>query len=105
VKLRTGTSRRRRAASLDEHRREIPLKVDMWQEQYPKTPAQRLLESPDVSDKNKAAVLQLLKDNDICRLRSKLNVDLKKLAVILVASPAGETPSAHPRQPVGIHYG
>ena len=70
-------------------------------EKTPKTPAQRLLESPGVSDKNKAVISQMVKDNDICILRSKLNKDLRKLAVILAKSPAGETTSARPKHPPG----
>ena len=38
VKAAGAVSRARRRSSLEEHRREIPLKVDVWPEAYPKTP-------------------------------------------------------------------
>ena len=39
VRAAGGTRRgRRRASSLEAHRREIPLKVDVWPDAYPKTP-------------------------------------------------------------------
>jgi len=38
AKVRAGGRKNRRRASLDEHRRQIPLKVDVWPEQYPKQP-------------------------------------------------------------------
>lgn len=38
VKLRTGSSNRRRISSLKAHRQEVPLKIEIWPDQYPKRP-------------------------------------------------------------------
>jgi len=65
-------------------------------ENTPKTPAQRLLESEVVPPESKRRIRRMIKENDICLLRDKINADLRKMAKILVATPMGVVPSAHP---------
>lgn len=52
-------------------------------EKHPMTPAQRLLASEDVSEENKDQIRQMLKENNVCELRSRMNRKLRKLAVAL----------------------
>jgi len=69
----------------------------------PKTPAQRVLESPSVSEHDKMQVRRMLVDNDILTLRKSIDKDLaelaKRLALKFCAAPSGATSSARPRHP------
>ena len=68
-------------------------------EKEPKTPAQRVLESPHVSEGNKAKVRALLAMNDIIDLRERIDADLRLLAKKLAAAPSGATSEGSPRRP------
>ena len=68
-------------------------------EKEPKTPAQRVLESPHVSAENKARVRALLAANDIIDLRERIDADLRLLARKLAAAPSGATSEGSPRRP------
>ena len=68
-------------------------------EKAPKTPARRVLESPRVSEKNKAKVRALLAQNDIVDLRERINADLRLLARKLAAAPSGATSEGSPSRP------
>jgi len=69
----------------------------------PKTPAQRVLESPSVPEHNKERVRRMLAGNDILTLRRAINKDLAELAKRLAskagAAPSGATSSALPGHP------
>lgn len=64
------------------------------------TPAQRVLESPEVSDDKKAKVRALLARHDIVTLRESINADLKLLARKLAAAPSGATSESRPKRPL-----
>lgn len=66
-------------------------------EKTPKTPAQRVLESPSVSEENKEKVREMLAKHDICDLRARLNTDLRLLAKSL-NNPAGASGNTLQRQ-------
>lgn len=66
-------------------------------EKAPKTPAQRVLESPQVSKENKKKVREMLAKHDICELRARLDRDLRLLAKALNA-PAGASGNTLQRQ-------
>ncbi len=68
-------------------------------EKEPKTPARRVLESPLVSERNKAKVRALLAQNDIVDLREAINADLRLLARKLEATPSGATSEGSPSRP------
>jgi hypothetical protein len=69
----------------------------------PKTPAQRVLESPAVSGSHKAQVRRMLAENDILTLKRAIDKDLAELAKRLAsragAAPSGATSSARPSHP------
>lgn len=65
-------------------------------EKTPKTPAQRVLESPSVSEGNKEKVREMLAKYDICDLRARLNTELRLLAKAL-NHPAGASGNTLPR--------
>ena len=69
----------------------------------PKTPAQRVLESPSVSEHYKMRVRRMLAENDILTLRKAIDKDLaelaKRLAQKIGAAPSGATSSARPSHP------
>ncbi len=66
-------------------------------EKKPKTPAQRLLESKEISTESKNRIQRMIKENDICLLRDKINADLRKMAKLLATTPMGVVPSACPK--------
>jgi len=66
-------------------------------EKTPKTPAQRVLESPSVSEENKEKVREMLAKHDICELRARLNTELRLLAKAL-NHPAGASGNTLHRQ-------
>ena len=68
-------------------------------EKEPKTPAQRLLESPSVSEEKKGKVRGLVAAHDIVDLRGSIDADLKLLAKKLAAAPSGATPEGSPNRP------
>ena len=68
-------------------------------EKQPKTPAQRVLESPLVPEDKKAKVRALLAEHDILDLRERINADLRLLARKLAAAPSGATPEGSPNRP------
>lgn len=68
-------------------------------EKEPKTPAQRVLESPLVHEQKKAKVRALLAQNDIIDLRAALDADLRLLAKKLAAAPSGATSEGSPSRP------
>ena len=68
-------------------------------EKQAKTPAQRILESFEVSDDDKAKVRALLAQHDIVTLRDNINADLKRLARKLAAAPSGATSESLPNRP------
>ncbi len=68
-------------------------------EKDPKTPAQRVLESPAVPERKKERVRQLLAENDIIDLRESIDADLRLLARKLAAAPSGATPGGSPGRP------
>lgn len=68
-------------------------------EKPPKTPAQRVLESPLVPENKKAAVRALLAQHDIMELRERLNADLRLLARKLAVAPSGATSEGSPSRP------
>ena len=49
-------------------------------EAVPKTPAQRLLESPNVSAEDKEEVMRQIRTNDICELKASLDAQIRLLA-------------------------
>ena len=69
-------------------------------EKTPKTPAQRVLESSDVPEKEKARVRRLLAEHDIIGLRERIDADLRLLARKLAAAPSGATPESSPDRPL-----
>lgn len=68
-------------------------------EKEPKTPARRVLESPDVSEDNKAKVRALIAEHDIQDLRERMDADLRFLARKLSAAPSGATSEGRPNRP------
>ena len=68
-------------------------------EKMPKTPAQRVLESPDVAEDKKARVRALLAAHDILDLRERIDADLRLLARKLAAAPSGATSEGRPIRP------
>lgn len=68
-------------------------------EKQPKTPAQRVLESPAVPEQKKARVRQLLEEHDIMDLRERIDADLRLLARKLAAAPSGATSEGRPTRP------
>jgi len=68
-------------------------------EKGPKTPAQRVLESPLVSEEDKAKVRALLAANDIIDLRERIDADLRLLAKKLAVAPSGATSEGSPSRP------
>lgn len=68
-------------------------------EMEPKTPAQRVLESPDVKEGKKAKVRALLAAHDIIDLRERIDAGLRLLAKKLAAAPSGATSEGSPSRP------
>jgi hypothetical protein len=68
-------------------------------EKEPKTPARRVLESPDVSEDDKANVRTLIAEHDIQDLRERMDADLRLLARKLAAAPMGATSEGRPNRP------
>ncbi|MDD4017732.1 MAG: hypothetical protein PHV28_07275 [Kiritimatiellae bacterium] len=68
-------------------------------EKKAKTPALRVLESPDVTESQKDRIRAMLAANDIVELRERLNADLRLLARELAAAPKGATPKGRPGCP------
>jgi hypothetical protein len=68
-------------------------------EKEPKTPAQRVLESPAVPEQKKEWVRQLLAEHDIMDLRESIDADLRLLARKLAAAPSGATSEGSPSRP------
>jgi len=68
-------------------------------EKTPKTPAQRVLESPDVPADKKAKLRALLAAHDILDLRERIDADLRLLARRLAAAPSGATSEGSPNRP------
>lgn len=68
-------------------------------EREPKTPAQRVLESPHVPEHKKSKVRELLARHDIMDLRERLDADLRLLARKLAVAPSGATPEGSPSRP------
>ena len=68
-------------------------------EKRAKTPAQRILESPEVSENDKAKVRALLVQHDFVTLRDNINADLKRLARKQATAPAGATSESLPNRP------
>ena len=68
-------------------------------EKRPKTPAQRVLESPGVAEAKKAKVRALLAAHDIMDLRERIDADLRLLARKLAAAPSGATSEGSPSRP------
>jgi hypothetical protein len=68
-------------------------------EKLPKTPARRVLESPDVREGKKVKVRALLAAHDIIDLRERIDADLRLLARKLAAAPSGATSEGSPSRP------
>ena len=68
-------------------------------EKEPKTPAQRVLESPSVKECKKKKVRELLAAHDILDLRERVDADLRLLARKLAAAPSGATSEGSPDRP------
>jgi len=68
-------------------------------EKEPKTPAQRVLESPSVEERKKKKVRELLAAHDILDLRERMDADLRLLARKLAAAPSGATSEVSPDRP------
>jgi len=67
-------------------------------ERQPKTPAQRILESPDVPEAKKDAVRAMIAANNIIDLRERMDADLRLLARKLASAPAGAALKSRPEQ-------
>ena len=65
-------------------------------EKQPKTPAQRVLEAPEVPEATKETVRAMIAAHDIIDLRERMNADLRLLARKLAVAPAGATPKGRP---------
>lgn len=63
----------------------------------PKTPAQRLLESPRVSEENKESIRRLIRTHDICELKASLDAQIRLLAKQL-NHPSGASGDTLPRR-------
>ena len=69
-------------------------------EKTPKTPAQRVLESPDVPEDKKSKVRALLAAHDVLDLRERIDADLRLLArKLAAAAPSGATSEVSPTRP------
>jgi len=63
-------------------------------EKHPMTPAQRLLDSEDISEEKKDKIKQMLKENNVCELKNRMNRKLRNLAVDLAKSSEDQISSS-----------
>jgi len=66
-------------------------------EPLPKTPAQRLLESPNLSAANKQCIRSLLANHDIVDLKTRLDANLKRMARQINGYPEASGNTLQPR--------
>lgn len=71
-------------------------------EKQPKTPAQRILESPDIPGAKKDAVRAMIAANNIIDLRERMDADLRLLARKLASAPAGAALKSRPEHRLSV---